>query len=275
MSSCTAPRRRRRRSSTRSARRTDLENVHLYHLHLEGDVAFAAPEHAADSSRSRSSPARRLRKPIAEGRADFLPIFLSDIPALFTQRAHPPRRRAGAALAARPPRPLHARAHRSTRPAPRSTPRRSIIAEINERMPRTLGNTAVPLDRVTAFIHTDRPLPEQAIERGDGDRGPDRRARGRARRRRRDAADGHRRDPRRRPRPPARQARPRHPHRDVLRRRGRSGRVRRDHQPLEGGPPRPHWSPRFVTGTRRLFDFVDDNPIVEFHAVRPHQRHRR
>ena len=37
---------------------------------------------------------------------------------------------------------------------------RFIIAEINQQMPRTHGNTAVPFDRVDAFIHTDRPLPE-------------------------------------------------------------------------------------------------------------------
>jgi acyl-CoA hydrolase len=35
---------------------------------------------------------------------------------------------------------------------------RYIVAEINERMPRTLGNTLVPFSRVHAFVHTDRPL---------------------------------------------------------------------------------------------------------------------
>ena len=35
-----------------------------------------------------------------------------------------------------------------------------VLAEINARMPRTHGNTAVPLDRVTAWCATDRDLPE-------------------------------------------------------------------------------------------------------------------
>ena len=35
---------------------------------------------------------------------------------------------------------------------------RYVIAEINDRMPRTLGNTLVPLSRIQAFIHTSRPL---------------------------------------------------------------------------------------------------------------------
>lgn len=39
-----------------------------------------------------------------------------------------------------------------------------ILAEINEQMPRTHGNTAVPLSRLTAFLRTDRPLPERLRE---------------------------------------------------------------------------------------------------------------
>jgi acyl-CoA hydrolase len=35
-----------------------------------------------------------------------------------------------------------------------------IIAEINEQMPRVHGNSVVPFDRIKAFIHTDRPLLE-------------------------------------------------------------------------------------------------------------------
>jgi len=37
-----------------------------------------------------------------------------------------------------------------------------VLAEINERMPRTHGHTAAPLRQLTAFMHSDRPLPEHA-----------------------------------------------------------------------------------------------------------------
>jgi acyl-CoA hydrolase len=43
-----------------------------------------------------------------------------------------------------------------------------VIAEINEQMPRTHGNTVVSLDRVAAFIHTDRPLIEH-LEAPEGE----------------------------------------------------------------------------------------------------------
>jgi 4-hydroxybutyrate CoA-transferase len=52
---------------------------------------------------------------------------------------------------------------------------RTVIAEINDQMPRTHGNTVVPFDRITAFIHTNRPLiehhgsPETDVEARIGD----------------------------------------------------------------------------------------------------------
>jgi acyl-CoA hydrolase len=50
-----------------------------------------------------------------------------------------------------------------------------VVAEINDRMPRTLGHTLVPLANVHAFIHTSRPLhehrsgPSSAIEDAIGE----------------------------------------------------------------------------------------------------------
>jgi 4-hydroxybutyrate CoA-transferase len=62
-----------------------------------------------------------------------------------------------------------------------------------------------------------------------------------------------------------RQARARHPHRDVLGRAHAAGRGRRHHQPLqEGHPPRAHRL-ELRLGHAALFDFVDDNLAVEFH----------
>ncbi len=39
---------------------------------------------------------------------------------------------------------------------------RVVIAEINERMPRTHGRTVIPLSRIARFVHSDRPLHEAA-----------------------------------------------------------------------------------------------------------------
>jgi len=139
------------------ARRTDLTDVKVYHLHTEGEMAFAAPEHR-DRFRSVSlftGPA--LRSAVNAGRADFVPVFLSDIPSLFQTgripldvaflQLSPPDRHGyctlgtsvDAALAASKAAPL-------------------LIAEVNHQMPRTLGNTLVPFSRLDRYITTDRPL---------------------------------------------------------------------------------------------------------------------
>src|SRR4249919_1622280 len=57
--------------------RTDLEGVRLYHLHLAGPCRFAEPD-CRDRFRSVSLfTGSNLRAAVAEGRADFVPIFLS------------------------------------------------------------------------------------------------------------------------------------------------------------------------------------------------------
>jgi acyl-CoA hydrolase len=140
-------------------RRTDLEDVRLYHLHLAGPTPFTEPEYS-DRFRSISfftGPAQR--KPIEEARADFIPIFLSDIPGLFQTGQIP----LDAAFLQLSPPDAHGWCSLGTSvDAARAAAdtARIIIAEINEQMPRTHGVALVPFDRVTAFIRTDRPLHE-------------------------------------------------------------------------------------------------------------------
>ncbi|MBX9929476.1 MAG: hypothetical protein K2X99_11235 [Gemmatimonadaceae bacterium] len=139
------------------AARADLHDVTLYHLHTAG----AAPWLEGDAAtRFRSvalflGPA--LRDPVADGRADFIPVFLSDVPALFYSgrvaldvaivQVSPPDRHGYCTLGT---------SVDATRAAVDTA--RFVIAEVNTRMPRTHGNSAIPFDRFDAHIHTDRPL---------------------------------------------------------------------------------------------------------------------
>jgi acyl-CoA hydrolase len=143
--------------------RGDLGDVTLYHLHTEGPASFAAAEHAERFHSVSLFVGPPLRAAIAAGRADSLPIFLSDIPALFTGGTVP----LDAALLQLSPPDRHGLCTLGTsvdaaRAAVDTAPVR--IAEINRRMPRTHGNTVVPLSRLTAFTITDRALPEHAPE---------------------------------------------------------------------------------------------------------------
>jgi 4-hydroxybutyrate CoA-transferase len=143
----------------------NLENIRLYHMHTSGEVAFARPEHSGRFLSISLFTGPDLRSCIAEGRADFMPIFLSDIPELFLSR----QIQLDAALVQLSPPDRHGQCSLGTsvdcaKAAVDSA--RIVIAEINEQMPRTLGNSAVPLKKISAFIHTNRPLVEHACPPG-------------------------------------------------------------------------------------------------------------
>jgi acyl-CoA hydrolase len=140
-------------------RRTDLESVRIYHMHTAGPAPFADPEHEGRFTSVSLFTGAPLRKPIAEGRADFMPVFLSDIPGLFTSRRIP----LDVALiqVSMPDQHGDCTLGTSIDTAKAATDSaRIVIAEINEQMPRTHGNSVVKLDRIDAFVLTNRPLHE-------------------------------------------------------------------------------------------------------------------
>src|SRR5262249_53913026 len=136
--------------------RSDLDDVTLYPLHLAGPCAFVdRPTPGVVSHSLFTGPA--LRRPVEEGRAEFIPVFLSDIPALFTTRCIP----LDVALLQLSPPDAHGNCTLGTSvdaAKAAADTARLVLAEINDRMPRTHGNSVVPFECVTAFVHTRRPL---------------------------------------------------------------------------------------------------------------------
>jgi len=140
--------------------RRDLENVTLYHLHTEGEALFVHPDHRKRFRSVSLFAGPHVRSAIANGYADFVPLFLSEIPELFLSGAiaidaalvqlSPPNRHGHCTLGTSVDIALAAVASA-----------RTVLAEINQQMPRTLGNSVVSMSKVTAFIRTDRPLFEQ------------------------------------------------------------------------------------------------------------------
>lgn len=141
--------------------RRDLASVRLYHLHTAGPAPFAEPGRESEFRSVSLFTGAPLRRCIAEGRADFVPIFLSDIPDLFISGAV----KLDVALLQVSPPDAHGMCSLGTscdaaKAAMESA--RLVIAEINAQMPRTHGNNVVPLSRIHAFVATDRPLVEHA-----------------------------------------------------------------------------------------------------------------
>ena len=244
-------------------KRPDLENVTLYHLHLLGDIPFASASQQGRFFSVSLFTGSDLRKPIEEGRADFMPIFLGDIPRLFASGTI----RLDAAIVQLSPPDRHGFCTLGTSvDAARSAAdsARMVIAEINDQMPRTYGNTAVRFDRITAFIHTDRPLiehptsPETSVEARMGELIAD------------IIEDGATLQIGIGNIPDAVLSRLHDKHDlgvhtemfsdrvvDLVEAGVITNRLKKVH------PNRITTS--FVNGSRRLFDFVDDNPTVEFH----------
>jgi len=64
---------------TALCKRLDLADVHLCHLHVSGDIPLADSSQSGRFFSTSLFTAPALRKPIEEGPADFMPIFLRDI----------------------------------------------------------------------------------------------------------------------------------------------------------------------------------------------------
>jgi acyl-CoA hydrolase/ribosomal protein S18 acetylase RimI-like enzyme len=135
----------------------DNEVVHLLTL---GPAPYAEPG-AEDRFRHNAffiGP--NVRSAVQEGRADFTPVFLSEIPGLIRSgrlavdaaliQVSPPDRNGIATLGV---------SVDVVRAAVDSA--RVILAEVNARMPRTAGDTAIDLRRCTHLIPVDIPLPER------------------------------------------------------------------------------------------------------------------
>jgi acyl-CoA hydrolase len=138
-------------------RSTGLRDVTLYHLHTAGPAPFVDPEHRHRFRSVSLFTGAPVRQAIDEGAADFMPVFLSDIPALFLSGRIP----LDVALLQLSPPDGHGYCSLGTSvdaALAAALSARFIVAEINERMPRTLGHTLVPFARVHAFVRTDRPL---------------------------------------------------------------------------------------------------------------------
>jgi len=139
------------------ADRTDLEDVRLYHLHLEGRLRFVEPEYEGRFRSISLFTGPAMRDPINAGRADFVPVFLSDIPHLITSGSIP----LDAAILQLSPPDRHGYCTVGTSvdaALAASRHAKLILAEINEQMPRTHGNTLVPFDSIDAFTYTSRPM---------------------------------------------------------------------------------------------------------------------
>jgi acyl-CoA hydrolase len=139
--------------------RNDLEDVKIYHLHTNGPAPFAAPDKVGQFRSISLFTGQPLRQAVSENRADFIPIFLSDIPQLFTSG----RIQIDVALLQLSLPDAHGLSSLGTScdaAKAAGETAKVVVAEFNEQMPRTLGANIMRPNRIHRWIHTDRPLLE-------------------------------------------------------------------------------------------------------------------
>jgi acetyl-CoA hydrolase len=140
-------------------RAPELRDVEIIHILTAGTSAWVTPEASSAFRVNSLFIGPNVRDAVQEGRADFTPVFLSEIPRLFRE-GHLP---IDVALIAVSPPDEHGYCSYGvevgvTKPAVESA--RVVIAEINPRMPRVWGNSFIHISRIDYCVQVDYPLPE-------------------------------------------------------------------------------------------------------------------
>lgn len=146
----------------RVMRATDLppfHDVELVHILTFVDAPYVSPEYEGVFRHNALFIGPNVRNAVHEGRADFTPVFLSDVPGLFLSGALP----IDVALVSLSPPDEHGFCSfgvevGTTRPAAEAA--RIIVAEVNRQMPRTFGDSFIHVSHLNHIVEVDHPLPE-------------------------------------------------------------------------------------------------------------------
>ena len=141
------------------ARAGELRNVEIVHLKTLDGAVYTRPEYAGIFRHRAMFMGENVREAVVAGRADYTPIFLSDIEGLFSSgnlpldvvliQVSPPDDHGYVTLGTTVGCTLNAIRWAKT-----------VIAEVNEQMPRTHGETAIHVSRISAIVETSHPLLE-------------------------------------------------------------------------------------------------------------------
>lgn len=143
-----------------TARAPELENVEVVHILTFAPALYATAEYVKSFRVNALFIGKNVRAAVNDGHADFTPIMLSEIPRLFQEDGALPL---DAALISVSPPDVHGFCSfgvevGATKPAAESA--RIIIAEVNQQMPRTLGDSFIHVSRLTHIVETDYTIPE-------------------------------------------------------------------------------------------------------------------
>lgn len=137
----------------------DLRDVEIIHLHTNGRADYVREEYAGVFHHRALFVGPNVREAVDEGRASYVPIFLSDIPELFRTGGLP----VDVVLISVTPPDEHGYCSLGTSvdctmAAAKSA--RVRIAQVNPQLPRTLGESFLHVSELTHLVAVDEPLIE-------------------------------------------------------------------------------------------------------------------
>lgn len=138
-------------------RAVDLQGVRIAQPHTEGPAPYAAPD-LSDSFRVEAFfVGANVRAAVNDGRADYIPIFLSEVPALFRSgsfpidtaliQVSPPDRHGFCSLGT---------SIEITRAAIFAA--RRVVAQVNSWVPRTHGDGLIHVSEIDFLVRCDDPI---------------------------------------------------------------------------------------------------------------------
>ncbi|HTH50368.1 MAG TPA: acetyl-CoA hydrolase/transferase C-terminal domain-containing protein, partial [Pyrinomonadaceae bacterium] len=140
-------------------RAPELRNVEIVHLHTEGPAPYAAVELKDSFHVNAFFVGANIRNALLDGHADYIPVFLSEVPNLFRKgvlpldvallNVSPPDRHGFCTLGVAVD---VARAAFETA--------KCVVAQINPHMPRTQGDALIHVDEIDYMVEVDEPLHE-------------------------------------------------------------------------------------------------------------------
>jgi 4-hydroxybutyrate CoA-transferase len=145
------------------ARASEVRDVEIVHMMTLGSADYTRPEFEGHFRHRGLFLGANVRDAVAAGRADYTPIFLSEIEGLFVSgsmpldvvlmQVSPPDDHGFVSLGTTVDCTLTASRHAKV-----------VIAEVNDQVPRTHGDTCIHVSHITCVVETSRPLLELCRE---------------------------------------------------------------------------------------------------------------
>ena len=142
-----------------TARQDELKSVQIYQLHTEGPAPYAEPECVDSFHVNAFFVGKNVRQAVNDGRADYVPIFLSEVPLLFNNHVidldvalihvSPPDKHGFCSLGV---------SVDATRAAVNNA--KLVIAQVNPNMPRTHGDGIIHESVIDFGVEVNDTLPE-------------------------------------------------------------------------------------------------------------------